>query len=136
MKRIVVLAVLFCLALPIVASMADDTIQSAVQLMHQKEFHFRVIADAGRATINVAKYGRPDELTFATTGMCSVLVYRVPPFGTNVQAGRWDRFGCGGTAGTSSVADAFTYGMIGIDSIRVHNYSGANIVVRTWSWRR
>jgi hypothetical protein len=135
MKRIAILATLLCFAMPIVASLAADSMQSAVQLMHKKEFHFRVIANAGRATINVSKYGRPDELTFATAGMCSVKVYSNPPFDTNVQTGRWDRFGTSGD-GTVSVSESFTYGMIGIDSIRVHNYSGANIIVRTWSWRR
>lgn len=135
MKRIFALAVLICLAAPIVASLAADSMQSAVQLMHKKEFHFRVIANAGRATINVSKYGRPDEMTFATTGMCSVKVYSNPPFDTNVQTGRWDRLGCGSTGGATA-PESFTYGMIGIDSIRVHNYSGADILVRTWSWRR
>jgi len=137
MKRIIVLAALFCLALPIAVSIGQQSIQTSVSPMHCKEFHFRVIATAGRATLPTAKFGRPNELTFSTTGMCSVLVYKTCPTGdTNLQAGRWERFGAGGPSGTTSVSDAFTWGDIGADSIRIHNYSGANILVRTWSWRR
>jgi len=139
MKRAILLAVIVALLMPLMTALGD-AIQTAIQPMHHKEFHFRSIATAGRSTINVSKYGRPNELTFITTGMCSVLVYSHPNgevLNTAFdQSGRWERFGDGGPSGTTSVSDAFTWGDIGADSIRVHNYSGANILVRTWSWRR
>ena len=140
MKKVLILAVLVGLVLPVGRSLATDDIQSALQLMHHKEFHFRSIANGARATINVSKYGRPIELTFSTTGKDSVLAFCHPSDAvldaTLDQSARWDRFGTGGADGATSVPETFTYGNVGLDSLRIHNYSGGTILVRTWSWRR